>query len=112
MVSQMDALDTTAFRARTTAPDLSLTPTALPPSTTISWTCDFSSTLPPSFSIPLTCEQRPDVCCDFFVKLSWTKMSMSDNDREGYYTCTYDYGERDRNKALYEGKPVVSPWPQ
>ena len=48
----------------------------------------------------------------FFVKVSWAKMSMPDNDREGYYTCTYDYGGRDRNKALYEGKPAVSPWPQ
>lgn len=54
IVSQIDALDTIAFRARTTAPDLSLTPTAFPPSTTISCTCDFSSTLPPSFSMPLT----------------------------------------------------------
>lgn len=83
MVSQMDALDTTAFRARTTAPDLSLTPTALPPSTTISWTCDFSSTLPPSFSIPLTCEKHADVRCEFFVELSWAKASMSDNSRVG-----------------------------
>ncbi len=54
MVSQIDALDTTAFRARMTAPDRSLTPTAFPPSTTIAWTCDFSSTLPPSFSMPFT----------------------------------------------------------
>lgn len=54
IVSHIDALETTAFLARMTAPDLSLTPTALPPSTTISSTCDLSSTLPPSFSMPLT----------------------------------------------------------
>lgn len=97
MVSQIDALDTTAFRARTTAPDLSLTPTALPPSTTISWTCDFSSTLPPSFSMPLTCHKashRMYVRCEGTVTVARGVELSSDPRGEdarfsqgrGYYT--------------------------
>lgn len=44
-VSQMDALLITAFRARMTSPPLSRTPTARPPSTRMSSTCDRSITL-------------------------------------------------------------------